>query len=145
LDQFNTLVAELEVRVDTLSQEQELANQLENDLQQQIDNTLARIQSLKDELNNDNRQLDAKQNEYNLTKSLVDNLEGFPESIRFLRKNANWKRQYPLFSDILFCKEEYRVAIENYLEPVMNHYVVQQQEEAVQAIRLLNDASRGRA
>src|SRR5690606_15619300 len=38
LDQFNTLVAELEVRVDTLSQEQELANQLENDLQQQIDN-----------------------------------------------------------------------------------------------------------
>src|SRR5690606_32151066 len=65
--------------------------------------------------------------------------------IRFLRKNANWKRQYPLFSDILFCKEEYRVAIENYLEPVMNHYVVQQQEEAVQAIRLLNDASRGRA
>jgi chromosome segregation protein len=26
------------------------------------------------------RQLDARQNEYNLTKSLVDNLEGFPEA-----------------------------------------------------------------
>lgn len=145
LDQFNALVAELEARVDTLQQEHELANQLEADLQQQIDNTLTRIQSLKDEVNIDSRQLDAKQNEYNLTKSLVDNLEGFPESIRFLRKNASWKKQYPLFSDVLFCKEDYRVAIENYLEPVMNHYVVQRQEEAVQAIRLLNDASRGRA
>src|SRR5690606_40484478 len=66
------------------------------------------------------------------------------ESIRFLRKNAGWKNQYPLFSDILFCREEYRIAIENYLEPYMNHYVVQRRDEAVQAIRLLSDSARGR-
>ncbi|MDO8991420.1 MAG: chromosome segregation protein SMC, partial [Daejeonella sp.] len=93
----------------------------------------------------ESRKLDSKQNEYNLTKSMVDNLEGFPESIRFLKKNAGWTKQAPLFSDILFCREEYRIAIENYLEPVMNHYVVETQAEAVQAIQLLSDSSRGRA
>src|SRR5690606_9909824 len=119
--------------------------QSENELQQQIADTEAAIQSVKDELARDSRQLDARQNEYNLTKSLVDNLEGFPESIRFLRKNAGWKKQYPLFSDILFCKEDYRVAIENFLEPIMNHYVVDLKEDAVKAINLLSDSSRGRA
>src|SRR5690606_3866375 len=145
LDQFNALVDQLEGQTEALQGEYDAAVEAENDLQQQITDTEKVIQSLKDELTRDNRQLDAKQNEYNLTKSLVDNLEGFPESIRFLRKNAGWKSQYPLFSDILFCQEEYRVAIENYLEPYMNHYVVQWPDEAVQAIRLLSDAARGRA
>lgn len=145
LDQFNALVAELEDQTTTLQREYDLAVQSEGELQRQITDTEAVIQSLKDAIIKDNRQLDAKQNEYNLTKSLVDNLEGFPESIRFLRKSAAWKKQYPLFSDILFCQEDYRIAVENYLEPYMNHYVVQHHGEAVQAIRLLSDAARGRA
>ena len=145
LDRFNALVDQLEGQIETLQQEYDAAVQSENELQQQIADTEAAIQSVKDELARDSRQLDARQNEYNLTKSLVDNLEGFPESIRFLRKNAGWKKQYPLFSDILFCQEAYRIAVENYLEPYMNHYVVQRQEEAVHAIRLLSDGSRGRA
>ncbi|WP_353197105.1 chromosome segregation protein SMC [Parapedobacter defluvii] len=145
LNQFNALVDQLEGQTEALQGEYDAAVQSENELQQQIVDTETTIQLLKDELIRDNRQLDAKQNEYNLTKSLVDNLEGFPESIRFLRKNAGWKKQYPLFSDILFCQEGYRIAIENYLEPYMNHYVVQRQDEAVHAIRLLSDAARGRA
>ena len=85
----------------------------------------------------ESRKFDAKQNEYNLTKSMVDNLEGFPESIRFLKKNTGWAKNAPLFSDILYCREEYRVAIENYLEPLMNHYVVDTYNEAIRAINLL--------
>ncbi|MFC3197468.1 chromosome segregation protein SMC [Parapedobacter deserti] len=145
LDQFNVLVDRLEGQTQALQQDYDAAAKSESELQHRIADTEAILQSLKDELIRNNRQLDAKQNEYNLTKSLVDNLEGFPESIRFLRKNAGWKKHYPLFSDILFCKEEYRIAVENYLEPYMNHYVVQAQEEAVQAIQLLSDAARGRA
>jgi chromosome segregation protein len=76
---------------------------------------------------------------------LVDNLEGFPESIRFLKKNPNWAKTVTLFSDILFCKEEYRIAIENYLEPLMNHYVVNTYDEAIAAINLLSNSSKGRA
>ncbi|MEC3879631.1 chromosome segregation protein SMC [Parapedobacter sp. 10938] len=145
LDQFNALVADLEGQTEAVQQAYDTTSEAETALQEKVTGTETTIQSLSGELMRDNRQLDAKQNEYNLTKSLVDNLEGFPESIRFLRKNAGWKYPYPLFSDILFCQEDYRIAIENYLEPYMNHYVVQQQDEAVHAIRLLSDAARGRA
>ena len=145
LGEFNKALADLEQRLQTQQQELSLAQKLEADLQEKLKVDEEKIQEQKQESQDLNRKLDAKQNEYNLTKSMVDNLEGFPESIRFLKKNTNWAKQAPLFSDILFCKEAYRIAIENYLEPVMNHYVVQTQQEAIQAITLLSDSAQGRA
>ena len=145
LGEFNKALAELEQRLQTQQQELSLAQKLEADLQEKLKVGEEKIQEQKQESQDLNRKLDAKQNEYNLTKSMVDNLEGFPESIRFLKKNTNWAKKAPLFSDILFCKEAYRIAIENYLEPVMNHYVVQTQQEAIQAITLLSDSAQGRA
>lgn len=145
LNEFNTVVVDLEEQVERQQSQYDSAVQAENELQQQIQQAEQHLEETRAQLNRESRLVDAKQNEYNLTKSLVDNLEGYPESIKFLRKNAGWKKPYPLFSDILFCQEDYRVAIENYLESVMNHYVVQDQQEAVQAIQLLSDASRGKA
>lgn len=145
LDQFSEALVALEQQHESLENRYAVTKTAEDNLQEQLLNTQDRISELNDEINRESRFRDAKQNEYNLTKSLVDNLEGFPESIRFLRKHAQWKKQYPLLSDVLFCKEEYRIAIENYLEPVMNHYVVETEAEAMQAIRLLRDSSRGRA
>ena len=145
LSNFNRHVADLENRLETRQSELKMGWQLEEKLQLQINYTAEDVLQQKEQLNQHSRKLDSKQNEYNLTKSLVDNLEGFPESIRFLKKNTQWAKQAPLLSDVLFCREEYRIAIENYLEPVINHYVVESQQEAVQAIRLLNDSSKGRA
>ncbi|MEJ7692151.1 chromosome segregation protein SMC [Daejeonella sp.] len=145
LSEFNKVITELQIKVDSKQSEFTLVKEQEEELQQQLTNISEQLSHEKELLNQESRKVDSKQNEYNLTKSMVDNLEGFPESIRFLKKNAGWTKQAPLFSDILFCKEEYRIAIENYLEPVMNHYVVETQTDAVQAIRLLSEASRGRA
>lgn len=145
LSQFNIAVAELQGKLDAQQQQYDEAVRIENELNSQIQAAEGQLQETRNLLNKESRLVDAKQNEYNLTKSLVDNLEGFPESIKFLRKNAGWAKAYPLFSDILFCQEEYRVAIENYLESVMNHYVVDTKQDAIQAIKLLSDSSRGRA
>jgi chromosome segregation protein len=145
LSHFNRVVAELDSRTETLKNDYELAVDAENKLQEQIVGTEAELKKVTESIAADSRKLDAKQNEYNLTKSMVDNLEGFPESIRFLKKNTNWAKNITLFSDILFCKEEYRIAIENYLEPLMNHYVVNNYDEAIAAINLLSSSSKGRA
>ncbi|MGV8880348.1 MAG: chromosome segregation protein SMC [Sphingobacteriaceae bacterium] len=145
LSKFNKAISQLEIHSETLTQAYHVAVQFEENLQTEIRETEQQLISVKEAMSLENRKMDARQNEYNLTKSLVDNLEGFPESIRFLKKNANWAIQVPLFSDVLFCKEEYRVAIENYLEPVMNHYVVDSREEAISAINLLSSSSKGRA
>ncbi|MDN3584323.1 chromosome segregation protein SMC [Mucilaginibacter flavus] len=145
LSHFNQVVAELSNRKETLDYDYQSALDFENKLKEQIAETDAELASVKDTIIKESRKLDAKQNEYNLTKSMVDNLEGFPESIRFLKKNTDWAKNAPLFSDVLFCKEEYRVAIENYLEPLMNYYVVENYDEAIKAIQLLSNAARGRA
>jgi chromosome segregation protein len=145
LNEFNKVITELKGKLDSKQKEYIQNKELEDELERQIRRITEHLKEQKEILNQESRKLDSKQNEYNLTKSMVDNLEGFPESIRFLKKNAGWTKQAPLLSDILFCREEYRIAIENYLEPVMNHYVVETQAEAVQAIQLLSDSSRGRA
>jgi chromosome segregation protein len=145
LSHFNDVVAELQGRTVALEKEYQLELTQETELQEQIATIDAEAETVKETIITESRKLDAKQNEYNLTKSLVDNLEGFPESIRFLKNNNEWAKNAPLFSDVLFCREQYRVAIENYLEPLMNHYVVDTYDEAVKAINLLSNSSRGRA
>jgi len=110
-----------------------------------IQSTEKTIEAIKEEKQQLNRKLDATQNEYNLTKSLVENLEGFPEAIKFLKKKANWKKDAPLLSDILTCDEKYRVTIENFLEPYMNYYIVDDEADAYRAINLLSDAAKGKA
>jgi chromosome segregation protein len=107
--------------------------------------TQADIEGLRDKLVDENRTLDAKKNEYDLLKSLVDSLEGYPESIKFLKKNNEWNNKAPILSDIFFCKEDYRTCIENLLEPYLNYYVVNNAEEAIQAIRLLDQNKKGKA
>lgn len=98
-----------------------------------------------EEVISEGRKLDAKQNEFNLTKSLVENLEGYPESLRYLRKNSPSASRAPLFSEILNCQAEYKSAIENYLDPYMNYFVIDNIEEASRAVNLLSEASKGRA
>jgi chromosome segregation protein len=138
LDEIKTEKETSEKKLAKLQEEEETQRKQAQELDQQIE-------KLRQELTAETRTLDAKRNEYDLTKSLVDNLEGFPESIKFLKKNAKWSKDAPLLSDIIYCSEEYRVAIENFLEPYLNYYVVQNLEEAVMAVNLLSDSSMGRA
>lgn len=145
LSHFNDTVVSLQQKVIDAEQDHQLAVAFENDLQEQMKITAEELVIVQETIIKESRKLDARQNEYNLTKSMVDNLEGFPESIRFLKKNTEWSANAPLFSDILFCREEYRIAIENYLEPLMNHYVVETYAEAVNGINLLSKSAQGRA
>ena len=133
----------------TLKEEKEVAL---NNLLEGEENLVGEIIRLDEELKkyteeviSEGRKLDAKQNEFNLTKSLLENLEGYPESLRYLRKNSNFTNRAPLFSEILNCQAEYKSAIENYLDPHMNYFVIDNIEEASKAVNLLSEASKGRA
>ncbi|MCS6928178.1 MAG: chromosome segregation protein SMC [Saprospiraceae bacterium] len=110
---------------------------------------VARIERELDELSQrlvqHHRQLDARRNEYKLTKSMVENLEGFPESIKFLGQQKEWAKNCPLLSDLIYVPEEYRSVIEAYLEPYLNYYVVPNLEAAIEAIQLLSRTQKGRA
>ncbi|MCF6351668.1 MAG: chromosome segregation protein SMC [Cyclobacteriaceae bacterium] len=145
LVEFDGRIKSLAKELNTKNNELKKLENNEHRLGEQIEQTENTISVIKDESGEIKRKLDAKQNEYNLTKSLVDNLEGFPEAIKFLKKTPDWKVEAPLLSDLITCKEEYRVSIENYLEPYLNYYVVDTHNEAFSAINLLSDAAKGKA
>ena len=103
------------------------------------------LETLRAQLAKDTRVLDAKRNEHDLLKSLVDSMEGYPESVKFLHQNKNWNHEAPILSDIIYVHEEYRTAIENLLEPYLNYYIVHTPEDALQAIHLLDKHKKGKA
>ena len=148
--QQNASLAEFEKKLEILQGELKQKNEVAESLKQDEESVKARIvdmektiEMIREELTQTGRKLDARQNEYNLTKSLVENLEGFPEAIKFLKKKVG--KNAPLLSDILTTAEEYRVSIENYLEPYLNYYIVDHESEAYEAINILSDAAKGKA
>jgi len=133
--------AELGSRQASLKRLQEHQEQMkENILQAQ-----SQLEGLRQRLADEGRKLDAKKNEHELLKSLIDSMEGYPESIKFLHKNPEWNQHAPILSDIIYVKEEFRAAVENVLEPYLNYYVVGNLQEGMQAVHLLDSNKKGKA
>lgn len=143
LVEFENKLVELQTEINEKNNDLSNLKKEEEEVEERIIGMEKTIEMIREEMNSANRKLDARQNEYNLTKSLVENLEGFPEAIKFLKKKI--AKNAPLLSDILTCSEEYRVAIENYLEQYLNYYIVDHESEAYEAINILSDASKGKA
>ncbi|HZY82197.1 MAG TPA: AAA family ATPase, partial [Cyclobacteriaceae bacterium] len=149
-NQQSASLQEFENKLVILQEEISQKNSYLENLKRDEEDTLARIASLektidmiREEMTEAGRSLDARQNEFQLTKSLVENLEGFPEAIKFLKKNVGWTKNAPLLSDVISTTEDYKVAIENFLEPYLNYYIVDHEAEAYEAINILSDASKG--
>ncbi len=133
-------------------QERDAKRDLLQDLQTQHQQAKERIQAtqvelekLRNQVAEESRKLDARRNEHNLLRSLIESMEGYPESVKFLHKNKNWNHEAPLLSDIIYVKEGFRPALENVLEPYLNYYVVNNLAEGMQAVQLLSDAKKGKA
>jgi chromosome segregation protein len=169
----DTSIQNLERSIDQLEEEQEVRRsqlkQLEEektareqelgtrrtDLQQlqeqhertkeQILQTQSHREQLRQELADESRVLDSKKNEHDLLKSLIDSMEGYPESVKFLHNNTGWNHKAPILSDIIYVKEEYRAAVENVLDPYLNYYVVNNLQEGLQAVHLLDENKKGKA
>lgn len=146
--QIEEIDRELESRSGVLDQgEQQLKAYLEQreTLKEKILEAQAELDHLRSELVAQNRSLDAKRNEHDLLKSLVDSLEGYPQSMKFLKKNMSWKGKAPLLSDVFGVEEGYKAALENVLEDYLNYYLISDPRDAMEAIGLLKDQQKGKA
>ena len=147
-EQIHQLETEKEEKARILQTRQTDLEQLQqhhNNTKEQILQTQAVLEGLRTELAAENRKLDAKKNEHDLLKSLIDSMEGYPESVKFLHNNSGWNHTAPILSDIIYVKEEYRAAVENVLEPYLNYYVVNNLQEGLQAVHLLDENKKGKA
>ena len=120
---------------------QEIWQQTRNDM---LDSQ-ATMESIREQMTGENRTLDARKNEYDLLKSMVENLEGYPDSMKFLNRSPDWDNRAPILSEVISCPEQYRPAIETLLEPYLNYYLVPTAADAIRAISLLDDHKKGKA
>lgn len=143
-DRYEMEMSDIMEALNQAKQELEVLKTREEEKVQETEALAEEVAELKMDLNDLQRNLDAKSNEFKLTKSLVENMEGFPEALKFLKKDTDWADQFPLLSDIISCDEKYQLAIENYLDPWVNHYVVNQEKDAYLAIQLLKEHQKGK-
>jgi chromosome segregation protein len=145
IEQFEKEKETKQQELDTRKADLETLQQHHNNTKEQILKTQQVVEGLRGDLASETRKLDARRNEHDLLKSLIDSMEGYPESIKFLHKNEAWNHKAPILSDIIYVKEEFRAAVENVLEPYLNYYVVNDLGEGLKAVHLLDDNKKGKA
>jgi chromosome segregation protein len=146
--QINQLSGELRDTEEKLQDKQdELQDLVEKheEVKAKILESQAQMESYRARLVDENRKLDARRNEHDLLKSLVESLEGYPDSIKFLKKNKEWNNEAPLLSDVFVVQNEYRTALENVLDNYLNYYLVANAGEAAKALHLLETNKKGKA
>lgn len=137
------ILHEKELQIKKVDLEQ--LQQHQENTKEQILQTQSILDDLRNELADETRKLDSKKNEHDLLKSMIDSMEGYPDSVKFLHNNKNWSHESPILSDVLYVKEEYRTALENVLEPYLSYYVVNDLQEGLQAVHLLDENKKGKA
>lgn len=102
--QLQQLNGDLKEKEETLESKKVDLQQLQEHhekTKEQIFETQSELETLRSKLADENRIYDAKRNEYNLLKSMVDKMEGYPESVKFLHNNTGWNHKAPILSDII--------------------------------------------
>ncbi len=134
----NELLSQLEHNLSQLQKNEAERKEMLISLEEQKEEKTKQAQELE-------RKYDALQNEFKLLKNLVEKLEGFPESTKFLMRSKKWNKPAALFSDVLISPAEYRAALENYLENYLSHFIVNHAQDALEGIKLLKESQKGKA
>ncbi len=138
-------VQEIENDLKTRNNEISEVEKMEGERTQKINSITIQIESLKEQIGLKQRKESSLKAEQNLTKSLVENMEGFSNALKYLSKNESWSEKAVLLVDIFTAQSEYNDALFSILEPYLNFYVVQTESEARKAISLLTENEKGKA
>ena len=146
LDELTALMGETRQKSEQAAQQLQQVEAEKNEAETQLQQQNRQLDEINGKLGELNRSTDALNNEYRLTKSLVDSLEGFPDSVKYLKKSTqHLPAETPLLLDIINCEDAYKPAIENHLKTYLNYFVVPDVEAALTALQSLGKAKKGKA
>jgi chromosome segregation protein len=141
---FQTEGGQVQAHIETIIHQQADYEAKQAIIEQSITQTKAQLQALHQQLNEDLRTQTALQKEYDLLKNLVDSLEGYPDSVVYLKQHSAEWQAIPLLSDLINIDSRYVVALENYLGAYLNYFVVETKAQAQYAIEKLKNEEKGR-
>ncbi|WP_027001321.1 chromosome segregation protein SMC [Hugenholtzia roseola] len=154
IDKVNTQLSELEGLVESLQSDLDQQKNEQAEKERLIGRTQQEIEKEKEEKNNLLRRYDAQKNEVKLLKTLVESKEGYSQTVQYLTQNFNQVRPAasenalptpPLLTELLDCQPEYIAALQTFLQPFMNFFVVENEQIALQTFAHLQEAKKGKA
>ena len=135
----------LENRLAQLNKELETRLASESKRKERLQQSVVQREELREKLRQMQRKHDSHVHERDLLQDMIQRLEGYPESIKYLSKSKEWNAVAPLLSDLIYCEPEYRPIVEHVLAPYLNDFVVDSLDDASDAISLLVNAQKGKA
>ncbi len=143
LKEFETNILEKKQAIEQSNSEKQTAEKEEEKRLEALEVAEQKLDDLKAKYTKVDNTKQAQTHEYKLLKSMVDSMEGFPESSKFLKKKTDFDA--PILSDLIFCPEKYRTALENYLKPYLQYFVVKNKNVALEAIHKLQNSQKGKS
>ena len=113
------------------------------EIRSKISEQSAKSQSKKDEKRKIELRLDKSRQRAELLENVINNYEGFTEAIQYL--NSENKINQQTISDILEIKDpKYQKVIELFFEPILQHVVVDDVDEAYKLNDIIRGAQKGK-
>ncbi len=123
--------------------------QKEKSILEQKNKELADYKTRLEELEKEQSTLKLKINtgthEVKTIRSLISNMEGFPEATRFIHSTFSNGNEFPVLAEIINTDEKYRPLVENFLRTHLSSFVVNTYLEAIKFIQQLEGAGKGRS
>jgi len=143
--QLSGLLQQLSEEKENLQKQVQELEAYQQEYHAQLGQCRQNLQSLRPQVAEISRKLDRKTNEAQLLGDLIQNMEGYPDSLRYLRDHQDWAQTAPLLGDLFNGAVEYKPLIERVLESYLSYYVVNTYQQARSGIQLLADAGKGKA
>ncbi|MCU0327668.1 MAG: chromosome segregation protein SMC [Chitinophagales bacterium] len=157
--QLNQEIFEKQKKLNELKAQRETLEKISLDFQNQInqqnivfqtkkeqeDKITAQKDELQLEIAQIHRKIDSKNNEFTLIKSMIDNLEGYPQTIKLIKKNYPGGRDILTISEIIEANNEFKPALELLLRDIGDFLIVEDDKAAFSLVQFLQENHGGRA
>jgi len=147
--EFEKSCSSIEVELQKLESEENKATTEEADISEKISTIKekllkkdADIEQLRNHIQSIKLKAENLTSQRDLLKSMIDSMEGFPESIKFLKKQ---NKNLEMIADIIDCEDQYKQSVEQYFEAYLNHFVVDSMSGSLEALQTLKNAQKGKA
>ncbi|UCF63786.1 MAG: chromosome segregation protein SMC [bacterium] len=145
LEQKQSSLSQIEIDLKKAQEERNIFLQEISRLEKRGDEIELQTNRLEEEKNQLLGQLEKENSRSDFLKNLIENYEGFSESIQYIMSQKNnYKGLIDILANMVHTREEFRPALESYLEDISNYLVVEGEDTARSILSEIRKQKKGR-
>ena len=145
LKQKQSALDSLREELETARQEGILFEKEQHHLQKQLEELAAEQQALESQRNQLLGSLEKEKSQKEFLDRLIHNYSGFSEGVQYVMSNKkHYRGLIDTLANLIDTREEYRPALESYLEGIANYLIVEELETAQNILAQIRNHKKGR-